>query len=84
MASGTRPQFEAILPTMNNGNDDPDVARVYAATSTPGQGNYAFADGHAKGQPLGATLIPQMGSYEYGDTFYPHINPQDGTCMGGG
>jgi prepilin-type N-terminal cleavage/methylation domain-containing protein/prepilin-type processing-associated H-X9-DG protein len=75
--------IQALLPTMNGGNDDPDVARVWYDFYS-GLANYAFADGHAKSQALGATLIPQMGSYEYGDTFYPGINPQDGTCMGGG
>jgi len=75
--------IQTLLPTMNGGNDDPDVARVWYDFYS-GLSNYAFADGHAKSQALGATLIPQMGSYEYGDTFYPSINPQDGTCMGGG
>jgi len=75
--------IQTLLPTMNGGNDDPDVARVWYDFYS-GQGNYAFADGHAKSQALGATLVPVVGSYEYGDTFYPSINPQDGTCMGGG
>jgi prepilin-type N-terminal cleavage/methylation domain-containing protein/prepilin-type processing-associated H-X9-DG protein len=76
--------IQALLPTMNGGNDDPDVARVWFDFYS-GQANYAFADGHAKTQALGATLIPQVGSYEYGDTFYPSINlAQDGTCMNGG
>jgi prepilin-type N-terminal cleavage/methylation domain-containing protein/prepilin-type processing-associated H-X9-DG protein len=66
------------------GNDDPDVDRVWYDEYS-NQGNYAFADGHAKSQSLGATLIPQMGQYEYGDTFYPSINPQEQkTCMQGG
>ena len=75
-----------LLPTMTGGvggNDDPDVDRVwydfYFNTA-----NYGFADGHSKSQALGQTLNPVVGSYEYGDTFYPAINPQDGTCMGGG
>ena len=75
--------IQAILPTMTGGNDDPDVARVWYDFYS-GQGNYAFADGHAKSQTLGQTLIPVMGQYEYGDTFYPPINPADGTCLTGG
>jgi prepilin-type processing-associated H-X9-DG protein len=75
--------IQTLLPTMVGGNDDPDVARVWYDFYS-GQGNYAFADGHAKSQALGATLIDQIGSYEYGDTFYPSINPADGTCLGGG
>jgi len=75
--------IQNLLPTMTGGNDDPDVARVWY-DFYGGVSNYAFADGHAKSQALGATLIPVMGQYEYGDTFYPSINPQDGTCMGGG
>jgi prepilin-type N-terminal cleavage/methylation domain-containing protein/prepilin-type processing-associated H-X9-DG protein len=67
----------------NATSDDPDVDRVYYDLYGNGS-NYSFADGHAKFQPLGATLIPQLGSYEYGDTFYPSINPADGTCLGGG
>jgi prepilin-type processing-associated H-X9-DG protein len=64
--------------------DDPDVDRVWFDQYSQ-QSNYAFADGHAKTQPLGATLVDQPGSYEYGDTFYPSINlAQDGTCMLGG
>ena len=66
-----------------NGDDDPDVDRVWYDQYS-GVSNYAFADGHAKTQALGATLVPVMGQYEYGDTFYPAINPQDGTCLGGG
>ena len=78
--------IQALLPTMTGGvggNDDPDVGRVWY-DFYGGLSNYAFADGHAKSQALGATLIPVVGQYEYGDTFYPSINPQDGTCMGGG
>jgi prepilin-type N-terminal cleavage/methylation domain-containing protein/prepilin-type processing-associated H-X9-DG protein len=63
--------------------DDPDPDRVWYDEYN-NQANYAFGDGHAKSQSLGATLVPQMGAYEYGDTFYPPINPQDGTCEGGG
>ena len=76
---------QAILYWQNHmaGNDDPNVDRVWYDEYT-GVGNYAFADGHAKSQTLAQTLNPVMGSYEYGDTFYPTINPQDGTCMGGG
>jgi prepilin-type processing-associated H-X9-DG protein len=75
----------AILLYQNNmqGNDDPDVDRVWYDQYN-GVSNYGFADGHAKTLSLGATLIPQMGSYLYGDTFYPSINAQDGTCVGGG
>ena len=69
--------------TMEGGTDDPDVARVWYDQYF-NLANYAFADGHAKTQSLGATLIPYMGQYEYGDTFYPSINPADGTCKGGG
>jgi len=65
-------------------NDKVDPTRVWYDLYGNGS-NYAFADGHAKFQPLGATLIPQLGQYEYGDTFYPSINPQEGTtCVGGG
>jgi prepilin-type N-terminal cleavage/methylation domain-containing protein/prepilin-type processing-associated H-X9-DG protein len=93
------PPTQTILPTglsyafwtepfiqywqINATSDDPDVDRVWYDLYGNGS-NYAFADGHVKFQPLGATLIPQLGSYEYGDTFYPSINPQDGTCLGGG
>jgi prepilin-type processing-associated H-X9-DG protein len=69
------------LPIMTS--DDPDVDRVWYDQYT-NTGNYAFADGHAKSQALGATLIPQMGEYEYGDTFYPSINPADVSCESGG
>lgn len=65
------------------GGDDPDPARVWYDLYNNGS-NYAFADGHAKFQNIGATLIPQFGQYEYGDTFYPSINPQDQTCLNGG
>jgi prepilin-type N-terminal cleavage/methylation domain-containing protein/prepilin-type processing-associated H-X9-DG protein len=76
--------IQTLLPTMTAGNDDPDVARVWYDEYT-NTGNYAFIDGHAKSQPVGATLVPQMGAYEYGDTFYPSINPQEGeSCMQGG
>jgi prepilin-type N-terminal cleavage/methylation domain-containing protein/prepilin-type processing-associated H-X9-DG protein len=79
--------IQAYLPQVNNGSwpysDDPDVDRVWYDQYS-GQANYAFADGHAKSQSLGQTLVPEMGSYEYGDTFYPSINPADGTCMTGG
>ncbi len=76
--------IQALLPTMVGGTDDPDVDRVWYDEYT-NTSNYAFADGHAKSQALGATLIPQMGQYEYGDTFYPSINPQEGeSCMNGG
>jgi prepilin-type N-terminal cleavage/methylation domain-containing protein/prepilin-type processing-associated H-X9-DG protein len=71
------------LTQMTNGNDDPDVDRVWFDEYTQNS-NYAFADGHAKSQSLGATLVPVVGQYEYGDTFYPSINPADGTCLGGG
>ena len=65
-------------------NDKDDVTRVWYDLYSNGS-NYAFADGHAKFQTLGATLIPELGSYEYGDTFYPSINPEEGvTCLGGG
>jgi prepilin-type N-terminal cleavage/methylation domain-containing protein/prepilin-type processing-associated H-X9-DG protein len=64
-------------------NDDTDPARVWYDEYTNGS-DYSFADGHAKFQNQGATLVPVLGQYEYGDTFYPSINPQDGTCMGGG
>jgi len=65
-------------------NDKVDVTRVWYDLYGNGS-NYAFADGHAKFQPLGATLVPQLGQYEYGDTFYPSINPEEGTtCLGGG
>jgi prepilin-type N-terminal cleavage/methylation domain-containing protein/prepilin-type processing-associated H-X9-DG protein len=60
-----------------------DVTRVWYDLYGNGA-DYAFADGHAKYQPLGATLVPQLGQYEYGDTFYVSINPEDGTCLGGG
>ncbi|MHB8635767.1 MAG: prepilin-type N-terminal cleavage/methylation domain-containing protein [Fimbriimonadaceae bacterium] len=75
----------AILWWQNNmaGNDDPNVDRVWYDQYF-GNSNYAFADGHVKTLSLGATLVDQFGSYMYGDTFYPSINPQDGTCMGGG
>lgn len=67
-----------------NTNDDTDPARVWYDEYTNGS-DYAFIDGHAKFQAQGATLIPQLGQYEYGDTFYPPINlAQDGTCMAGG
>ena len=69
--------------TMTGGTDDPDPARIWYDQYF-NQANYAFADGHAKSQGLGQVLIPIVGSYEFGDTFYPSINPQDGTCMGGG
>jgi prepilin-type N-terminal cleavage/methylation domain-containing protein/prepilin-type processing-associated H-X9-DG protein len=75
-----------LLPTLTGGvggNDDPDVDRVWYDFYF-NQANYAFADGHAKSQALGQTLIPYVGQYEYGDTFYPSINPADGTCLGGG
>lgn len=75
--------LQALLPLMTGGNDDPDVNRVWYEFYF-NQGNYAFADGHAKSQALGQTVIPYVGQYEYGDTFYPSINPQDGTCLGGG
>ncbi|HWD37579.1 MAG TPA: prepilin-type N-terminal cleavage/methylation domain-containing protein [Fimbriimonas sp.] len=65
-------------------NDKVDVTRVWYDLYGNGS-NYAFADGHAKYQSLGQTLIPQLGQYEYGDTFYPSINPQEGaSCLGGG
>jgi prepilin-type N-terminal cleavage/methylation domain-containing protein len=65
-------------------NDDTDPARVWYNEYTNGS-DYGFIDGHAKYQNQGATLIPQLGQYEYGDTFYPSINlAQDGSCMSGG
>ena len=63
--------------------DAPDPDRVWYDEYT-NNSNYAFADGHAKTQSLGQTLVPVVGQYEYGDTFYPSINPQDGTCENGG
>ncbi len=77
--------MDAILWWQNNmqGNDDPNVDRVWYDQYN-GVSNYAFADGHVKTLQLGATLVNQMGQYMYGDTFYPSINPQDGTCMSGG
>jgi prepilin-type N-terminal cleavage/methylation domain-containing protein/prepilin-type processing-associated H-X9-DG protein len=75
--------LNATLTGGVGGADDPDVARVWYDEYNTAS-NYAFADGHAKTQALGATLVPVVGRYEYGDTFYPPINPQDGTCMGGG
>jgi prepilin-type N-terminal cleavage/methylation domain-containing protein/prepilin-type processing-associated H-X9-DG protein len=68
---------------LENKGDDPDLGRVWYDFYN-GQANYAFADGHSKSEALGATLIDQIGQYQYGDTFYPSINPQDGTCMAGG
>jgi prepilin-type N-terminal cleavage/methylation domain-containing protein/prepilin-type processing-associated H-X9-DG protein len=75
----------SILWWQNNmaGGDDPNVDRVWYDLYS-GVSNYGFADGHAKTLSLGATLVDQPGSYMYGDTFYPSINPQDGTCVGGG
>ena len=65
-------------------SDKNDVTRVFYDLYSNGS-NYAFADGHAKFQNLGATLVPQLGAYEYGDTFYPSINPEEGvSCLQGG
>ncbi len=63
--------------------DDPDPDRIWYDEYT-GNSNYAFADGHVKTQSIGQVLNPVMGSYEPGDTFYPSINPSDGTCKLGG
>jgi len=66
-----------------NGGDDPSLDRVWY-NEYSGNANYGFEDGHAKTLALGATLITNLDQYMYGATFYPSINPQDGTCMGGG
>ena len=76
-------QYETTTTSTSSNGDDPDPMRVWYDLYNNGS-NYAFADGHVKFQPLGATLVPVMGQYEYGDTFYPRINPEDGTCLGGG
>jgi len=76
--------IQVQITEMTGGNDDPDVARVWYDEYS-GIANYAFADGHAKTETLGQTLVPVMGSYQYGDTFYPSINPEEQmTCMQGG
>src|SRR5579862_8215770 len=61
--------------TMTGGTDDPDPARIWYDQYF-NQANYAYADGHAKTQNLGQVLNPQVGQYQFGDTFYPSINPQ--------
>jgi prepilin-type N-terminal cleavage/methylation domain-containing protein/prepilin-type processing-associated H-X9-DG protein len=75
-------EYHEYQDAKESGKDD--VTRVWFDFYNNGS-VYAFADGHAKYQPLGATLVPQLGQYEYGDTFYPSINPQEGeSCLQGG
>jgi prepilin-type N-terminal cleavage/methylation domain-containing protein/prepilin-type processing-associated H-X9-DG protein len=51
-----------------------DVLRVAWDRHTGGGGaNYAFADGHAKYQNIGAVLNPT--NYEFGDRWYPNSQP---------
>lgn len=67
-------------PTAGHYPDDgAEIGRVDWARHSGGS-NYAFADGHAKYQKLGATMNPN--NYEYGEYFYPtpapNIYPADG------
>ncbi len=51
-----------------------DILRVaWDRHSGQQNANYAFADGHAKNQPLGQTLDPN--NYEYGQTWLPNSAP---------
>lgn len=58
-------------------NDKNDIIRVQWDRHSGGA-NYAYADGHAKYQKLGATLNPD--NYQYGDQFYPGWAPYNTTA----
>lgn len=70
-------EAQALQHLANDTNDKNDITRVHWDRHAGGA-NYAYADGHAKNQKLGATLNPDK--YQYGDHFYPAFAPYSGVC----